>query len=109
MEISAYRLYLRTSQGIAGRLDFEADDDWMALTIAEAICDACSDLCTEFEVWDGPRRVEPQEALTTAMRAATEARTIETEEALLGSLWAVARSRRLLERYRALRPDPTEA
>lgn len=103
--MSSYRLYLQGRLGIIGRFDFYAENDVMALEIGSAICEACSDLCDRFEVWDHDRQVVRQAPLASRRLsdAAVEMRTVETEERLLASGWAVARSRRLLERYQTLR------
>jgi len=36
-----------------GRHDFEAEDDRAAMILAEVLCDACSDMCGFFELWQG--------------------------------------------------------
>jgi CheY-like chemotaxis protein len=63
----SYRIYFRDHEGLtAGRHDFYASDDDAAMVIAALLCDACSDVCETFELWDGTRislLPQPREAL----------------------------------------------
>ena len=45
-----YRIYFRDAAGISGRVDFDAEDDRVAMTTAELLADACSDKCGGFEL-----------------------------------------------------------
>jgi hypothetical protein len=123
-----YRIYFRhRREGIVGRDDFEAEDDRAALGFGETLCDACSDVCDSFELWQGVRhlgtrkarrsRVWPKSWALSAsamgarlgefpqvnawhLNAKTQAAVAEVEVRLLDSKWAVAQSRRLLARLR---------
>jgi hypothetical protein len=94
------------SYAISGRHDFEAADDADALAIARNIFDAATDLCDTFDLWDGTRQVDQSRMAilqTNAACARRQEHVIRTEEALLSSDWAIARSRRLLARFNELR------
>ena len=105
-----YRLYLFSGAGVfQGRDEFEADDDRAATVIAERLCDACSDLCESFELWDGARLVDassgrrsPPSVAADGIAGATQASLVQREEAMRNSHWAVARSQRLIERIERL-------
>ena len=108
-----YRVYLYDGAGaFQGRDDFEAGDDLAAMVIAENLCDACSDLCETFELWDGVRRVDasfsklPRPSVRAGQITFTaQASLIRCEEAMRNSHWAVARSQRLIERLDRLLAD----
>jgi len=107
---STYRVYFRSKAGIRGRHDFSVADDETALTIAALLADACSDECASFEVWQGTRRVGGDQAFASQPRSSLEelterqqALTIECEEAIRDSYFAIASSRRLLKRLNGLR------
>jgi hypothetical protein len=104
--MALYRIYFRTAPGlIAGRDDFLAADDTSALIIANMLADACADICEEFELWDGVRRVDEPRAPKPKPRRSTESAqdtVVEREIALRDSNWAVARSKRLLARLEKL-------
>jgi hypothetical protein len=102
-----FRIYFRHRvNGIVGRDEFEAEDDGAALAFAEVLCDACSDVCDSFELWQGVRLVGACNGGDCAkldapqLNAKTQTAAAEHEERLLDSKWAIARSRRLLERLR---------
>jgi hypothetical protein len=58
--LMCYRLYLlNAAQRLAARNQFEAENDETAITIAGLLSDACSDLSSGFELWQGARRVVP--------------------------------------------------
>ena len=103
-----YRVYLRNPKGrIVGREDFDAADDHAAMTIAEQLRDACSDLCVSFELWNGSRRVDAFPRLVprldaAGISAATQEAVVLLEERLLESRWTIADSQRLLEQSRRL-------
>jgi hypothetical protein len=104
----SYRVYFRTAWGtIGGRDDFMAEDDGTALSIAAMLYDACSDVCETFELWDGIRRVDIAARSGTALTVEQmdedlEGIVLEHEIALRDTIWAVAQSRRLLERTQQL-------
>jgi hypothetical protein len=58
----SYRIFFRAQAAIVGRDDFEAESDQTASIIAEALCDACSDSCDSFELWQGTRAVSARHA-----------------------------------------------
>jgi hypothetical protein len=105
-----YRVFLYSASGsFQGRHEFEAGGDREAMMVAELLCDACSDLCDFFEVWDGPRRIDvsfsklPHPSVSAEQtNLATQLLLIRSEEAMRDSNWAVARSRRLIERMERL-------
>lgn len=103
-----YRVYFRTSFGnIAARDDFTAENDWSALVIASELCDACSDICVSFELWQGLRRVDKEERRRPALTAAqisrrTQETVVQREMTMRDSEWLVAKSKRLAERLRQL-------
>ena len=106
-----YRVYLYGGSGsFQGCHEFEAGDDCSAMTVAEHLGDACSDTCEIFELWDGVRRVDmsfsrmPHPAVPLEqISLATQNSMIECEEAISRSNWAIARSRRLIERMNLLK------
>jgi len=97
-----YRLYFRGPTGIIGRDDFGAGGDAEALAIAETLFDACSDLCTSFDLCQGGRRVpvrsNPSSMSADHIRERAQAIVIEREEVIQLSRWAIAKSKRLLAR-----------
>jgi hypothetical protein len=112
--MTGYRLYLRNASGIVGRDDFDASDDETAATMAELISEACSDECDHYELWQGMRCLSSRRTAAprppknaTEIVAEMKDSLIAREEAIQNSRWAVARSRRLLERLNALRQDDT--
>ena len=57
--MALYRLYVLNDSGrIESGDDFEAPSDDVALVVADMLCEACSDVCDRFELWQGVRRVE---------------------------------------------------
>jgi hypothetical protein len=104
-----YRLHLLDeSTSVVGLYDFPAESDDDALEVARLAFDACSDCATRFEVWHGARPVASAgatSAVTLAqVVAARQIYAVELEERIRDSKWAVASSKRLLERLAALRP-----
>lgn len=92
----------RYSYVITGREEFAAESDAAALAIARNIFAAATDLCDAFELWDGPRQIDQSRMATLRAGTVTAHRqeeVIRTEEALLSSNWAIARSQRLLARF----------
>jgi hypothetical protein len=104
----SYRVFLRGQAAILGREDFEAENDQAAIILAEVICDACSDICDFFELWQGSRRVAAGYAKlvqidASKLNAEMQATVALHEEQLRDSRWCVAESRRLLELTRVSR------
>lgn len=107
--MATYRVFFRNAFGIVGRQDFSADDEGTAVAMAEILCDACSDRCDSFEVWNGTRCIlgarTPRSALPSmnAVTQKSEATLRECEEAIRQSQWGIASSQRLLMRLAELR------
>lgn len=106
--MTLYRIFLRGDAAILGREDFEAENDQAAIIFAEVICDACSDVCDFFELWQGSRRVACGYAKlvqidASMINAEMQAVAALHEEQLRDSQWRVAESRRLLELTRVSR------
>jgi len=103
-----YRVYFRGGSGIAGRQDFAALDEQDAITMAESLCDACSDSCNSFELWQGRRfiagpRTPRARSEIDGLIGLRQAAAVEHEEMMLSSRLAIASSQRLLERLNELR------
>jgi hypothetical protein len=108
-----YRIFLRNRTGIVGREEIATDTVEEARAVAEMLCDACSDLCDEFELWQGSRLLcinrvgppRPSVTLATIEKKRQEAAVL-VEERLQQSQWAVAKSKRLLECYNRMKTAP---
>jgi hypothetical protein len=101
-DLPLYRIFLRGDGAILGREDFEAEGDRAAMILAEVLCDACSDVCDFFELWQGCRRVGAGYARlvqinANMLNADMQDSAVRHEEALRDSRWCVSESRRLLE------------
>jgi hypothetical protein len=98
-----HRVYLLGHEGeIAGRVEFDAERDSVAMIIAEVICDACADACYGFELWRGASCVgvglcEHREIDATMLDDETREEVARLEECLRHSAWPVAKSKRLLQ------------
>jgi hypothetical protein len=105
-----YRMYFRDAAGISGRVDFDAEDDQVAMTTAELLADACSDKCGGFELWQDTRQLCDRRMLPRPARLALsdlpermQAAVIETEETIKNSAFVIASSQQLLEHLKQLR------
>jgi hypothetical protein len=104
--VPLYRIYFRNQHAfIIGRDDFPANDDAHAIVIARTLADACSDLCSTFELWQSARRVEASassQIIRNADEIAARVQTVVLERALVlrESRCVVAESARLLEHIR---------
>jgi len=106
-----YQLRLIERSGAALLNIVEADSDITALRIAYVVQDACSDVYTDFELWqesrfiargsDGRGAGRRQEIL--AVTSIMQDSVLRTEELLLNSGRAIASSRKLLEATQRLR------
>jgi hypothetical protein len=103
--MTIYRMYFLGSYSnrIICREDFAADNDITALRIARILCDACSDKCQSFELWQGRRRVRARQPPYHRvgfddLSEAAQCAVIDVEERIRQSTWMLARSQRLLER-----------
>lgn len=110
--MSWYRVYFLSPSGDIRNVDeFEADGDETAVTFADQIHEAVSDIYEGYEVWhlsrcvarrstrDKPRPTLCRAVVTERMQASI----LRREEILQNSETAFSRSRLLLERMRDLR------
>ena len=98
----------RYSYMVAGCEEFAVENDAAALAIARTIFAAATDLCDAFELWDGPRQIDQSRMATLqtgTVAVHRQEQVIRTEETLLNSGRAIARSRRLLARFDELRTE----
>lgn len=105
---TSYRVFFRHNSDIVGREDFEAEDDATAMVMASLLCDACSDVCERFELWQGVRRVDT--SVRARPKASVEELTEERQRALVrheeilrDGRWAISASKRLLGQIGRLR------
>ncbi len=106
--VATYRIYFRNRDGaIVGRDDFEVKDDAHAMIVARKLRDACSDICSSFELWQQVRRVD--KAFSSADNPSygeaagrVQSIVLEREAAIRDGRWSVAESSRLLEQTRRL-------
>ncbi|HMI94974.1 MAG TPA: hypothetical protein VK479_00580, partial [Micropepsaceae bacterium] len=107
-----YRMYfVDRQQKMRWPYDLHAKDDAYALALAHASQDACSDVETDVELWQGARRIagtsnRRQDSIRThweELPIDKQQSLLQIEEALLHSGTKIARSRRLLERLKSLR------
>ena len=99
--MARYRVYfVNWNASIAGRDDFDAEDDAQAAVIARLLRNACSDRCAGFELWQGAHRVDtllPKGFDIKELSARVQDIVLERELALRDSKWSIADSQRLLE------------
>ena len=107
--MSVYRVYFRNQHKfVVGRDDFDAGDDARAIAIARTLCDACSDVCTGFDLWQSVRQVEMSSSPRSpdlnfdGIAAQVQNIVLERELVLRHTQWIVADSRRLLEETQRL-------
>ena len=106
-----YRIYFRNQHAfIIGRDDFPANDDTHAIVIARTLADACSDLCSRFELWQSERQLDAlasSQIISNDDEIAATVGHIVLERALVlrDSRWVVADSARLLETTQQLLKD----
>jgi hypothetical protein len=105
-----YRMYFRDAAGISGRVDFDAENDHVAMTTAELLAVACSDKCGGFEVWQDTRQLcdrrmlpRPPRVTLSDLSENAQAVAIETEETIKNSAFVIASSQQLLERLKQFR------
>jgi len=107
-----YRVYFLSRSGDIRNVDeFEADSDPVAVTFADQIHEAVSDIYEGYEVWQLSRcvarrssREKPRPALCHAqITDRIQASLLRREEVLHASETAFSRSRLLLEKMRDLR------
>lgn len=111
LDLAFYRVYFRSHAGtILGRDEFEAEDDRSAQVIAASLGDACSDISPSFDLWQGARRVATarssvpgRQTSASEMHDQVLMRVIERQKIIQRSGWAIASSRRLLDRLDQVR------
>jgi hypothetical protein len=98
-----YRLYLKSwSNHTIGRADYDADGGANALVIAAGIFDACSDIASGLEVWNGPEMIFSSKQSTlpdikTNLTGHQQRLIASTEIKLRDSGWQISKSRKLIE------------
>src|SRR5215472_5268569 len=110
--MNTYRIYFRNQHAfIIGRDDFVAVDDEDAMVVGRKLADACSDLCTDFELCQSTRRLDtsPGQTIPNANEIAARVQSIvlERELALRDSKWVIAESARLLKETERFLQRPT--
>jgi len=102
--MASYRLYFKALGSIVGRQDFEAEDDAAAQRIAAVLFDACSDRSQNIELWQGERplslNLPGRGAGLDSLCEAHQEITVNTEEIIVRSEWAIAASQRLLDQLK---------
>ena len=100
--MATYRIYFFGPAAIIGREDFEAKSDTIALQMAQALFDACSDNCQSFDLWQEERHVAVPRLFRPSsfveLSKANQERVIQTEEVIAQSGSLIAKSRRLLQK-----------
>lgn len=100
--VADYSLLLFDSgRGLLATEDFAADSDEEVFGIATAVANACSDICTSYEVWRGfSLRVSATTSwgasLTTRLNERAQLIALDRELTLRDSRSRVARSRQLM-------------
>ena len=89
-----------------GRLDIAAGNDAEALDVAAVLYDACSDVCSYYDMWKGEKAVRKAEYFLLAPTVAelsrhTQQIVLDREMAIRDSQWHIADSRRLIEKMGA--------
>ena len=103
-----YRIYFRNRHGFKiGRDGFDAQDDDHAMAIGQTLRNACSDICSGFELWRSEKLVDTSRSTQTPwnadeITAQVQNAVIEREMALLNSEWVIAESGRLLKQSQLL-------
>ena len=104
-----YRLYLLdATKAIKAREEFLAPNDADALIIASVVADACADEHAGYELWSlarcvfGPSPAIAPPSLSELSQGHQQA-ILDLVDALQRSRWAVAKSRRLIEKKNELR------
>jgi hypothetical protein len=109
--MATYRLCFRNRRGaLQGVHDFEADDDTTAIVMAGLLHETCCDMCDTYELWQGSDLIyapyngrRPTIHSAAQLSAALQESLVRSEELMQQSRWAIAKSKRLLERMKAHR------
>jgi hypothetical protein len=82
--MATYRIYFFGTYEVVGRHEFDADSDIIAIPMAQALFDACSDICWSFDLWQGSRYVSVPRLLhkmsVVELSAASQERVIQKLE-----------------------------
>ena len=105
-----YRLYFRgRDSSIIGRMDFDDENDALAIAGAQAVCDVCSDVAGSFELWQADRHITtrppPRGCSSEFERLARRNRDLvhAVEEVVREGRWMLSRSGSLQARLEELR------
>ena len=109
--MALYHLYFLNAHGrIEVGEAFDAESDTVALVVADALCEACADVCDRFDLWEGTRRVEKLPIRRdAALVAAAQAQVLKIAMAIrerrgtLGASKTLAAAIERLEREIAVR------
>jgi hypothetical protein len=95
--LALYQVYFLNAGGrIEAGQDFEAESDDMARVVGDALCEACADVCDQFELWQGVRRVEKLPIRRDAeLVAEARQRVLETALAIRDRRGTLAQSKGL--------------
>ena len=97
--------FLDDRNAIQARHDFRTEDDAEAMTIAALLCEACSDVCAGYELWNASRlimssrnRMNINGGVPTFDEVTVERQRaiIWHEESVQRSQWQLSRSKKLL-------------
>jgi hypothetical protein len=82
--LALYHLYFLNAHGrIEVGDEFDAESDTVALVVADALCEACADVCDRFDLWQGTRRVEKLPIRRdAALVAAAQAQVLKSATAI---------------------------
>jgi hypothetical protein len=116
LEPERYRICFLWNDRIALWIDLDVDSKADAVWVASSLQEACADEYGAFELWLGLACILGNEgdlgwnplASSADISAATQRRLLETEEALLNSRQAIARSSKLLAATEQLRREVGE-
>lgn len=105
--MALYRLYFLNAGGrIEVGQDFDAASDELALVVADALCEACSDVCDRFELWEGFRRLEKLPVRgDPGLLADAREQILKTARAMRESPGALAGSKTLIAAIERLERD----
>jgi hypothetical protein len=108
--VHRFQLYLFAEGAISTRLEFLASAETEALRSAAILFDACSDVCSSYELWSGSRMIVRDDPVHsgTALEMLEQSRQrhmIDLEEALHSSRWCIAKSARLAQSIDAAHTD----
>lgn len=105
-----YRVYFLSRNGDIRNVDeFDAEDDGVALTLADGVQEAVSDVYAGYELWRGSRRIyrftddpSARPFVPPVITERMQAEIVRRLKILQSSETAFGRSRRLVERMKEL-------